>query len=98
MGILKRHNKSTVLLSIYFLWWTFVIYYCFSLTKHIKPTCDFSPLGITAVSLLLGFIYALGFLIKAIMTKEPNKTDYLIFLVLITLPLVIGGLYVMINS
>jgi len=98
MDILKRHAKSKSLLGLYFLWWIFVLYYCFSLTKQIKPTCDFSPLAIGFISLLLGFIYAAGFLIKSITTKEPNKTDYLIFLGLITSPLVIGGLYVMSNS
>lgn len=98
MDILKRHTKSSILLGLYFLWWTFVIYYCFSLTNHIGPTCDFSPIGIVFISLLLGFIYTLGFLIKSLMTKEPGKTDYLTFIVLITFPLGIGGFYVMSNS
>ena len=98
MDILKKHSKSKLLLGLYFLWWTFVLYYCFSLTNQIKPTCDFSPLAIVFISLLLGFIYAIGFLIKSLTTGEPNKTDYLIFLGLITIPLVIGGLYVMSNS
>jgi hypothetical protein len=98
MDILRRHTKSKVLLGLYFLWWIFVLYYCFSLTKQIKPTCDFSPLAIVFISLLLGFTYAIVFFIKSLTTREPNKTDYLIFLGLITLPLVIGGLYVMSNS
>ena len=98
MDILKRHTKSKLLLGLYFLWWTFVIYFCLSLTKQIKPTCDFSPLAVVFISLLLGFIYTTGFLIKSLTTKEPNKTDYLIFLGIITLPIVIGGLYVMSNS
>ena len=98
MDILKRRPKSTILLGLYFLWWTFVIYYCFSLTKHIKPTCDFFPFGIVLISSLLGFIYVLGFLIKSLATKEPNKTDYLTFLGLIIFPLIMGGFYVMSNS
>ena len=98
MGILKRHKKSSVLFGVYFLWWAFVIYYCFSLTRHIKPTCDFSPIGIVFLSLLLGLIFSLVFLIKALTTKEPIKTEYLIFLGIATLPLVLGGIYVMSNS
>lgn len=95
MDILKRHPKSKYLLGIYFLWWTFVLYYCFSLIKQIKPTCDYSPLAIVFISLILGFVYAIGSLIKSLTTQEPNKTDYLIFLGLTTFPLVIGGLYAM---
>jgi len=98
MDILKRHTKSKLLLGLYSLWWTFVLYYCFSLTKHIKPTCDFSPLAIVFISMLLGLIYTLGFLIKSLTTKEPNKTDYLLFLGVITFPLLVGGLYVVSES
>ncbi len=98
MKILKRHTTSTFLIGVYFLWWPFVIYYYFSLTAHIKPACDFSPLGIVFISLFLGFIYASGFLLKSLTTKEPSSTDYLIFLGLITLPLVLGGLYLMSNA
>jgi hypothetical protein len=98
MDILNRHTKSKYLLGLYFLWWTFVTYYCFSLTNHIKPTCDFSPLGIIFISMLLGFIYSTCFIIKSFTSKEPIKTDYLIFLGLITFPLIIGGMYLMTNS
>jgi len=98
MDILKKNTKSKFLLGLYFLWWIFVLYYCFSLTKHIKPICDFSPLAIIFISLLLGFIYAIGFLFKSLTAKDPNQTDYLIFLGLTTFPLVIGGFYVMSNS
>ncbi len=97
MNILKRHTKSTFLLGIYFLWWSFIIFYCFSIIKHITPVCDFSSIAIVFISFLLGLIYALGFLIKSYTTREPYRTDYLIFLGIITLPLVIGGFYVISN-
>lgn len=97
MEIFKRHINSTYFLGLYFMWWIFVLYYWFSLTNQIKPICDFSPFVIIFISLIAGFIYAIGYLIKSLTTQEPNKTDYFIFLGLVTFPLVIGGLYVMSN-
>ena len=98
MDIIKRHTKSKYLLGIYFLWWSFVPYYCFALTMRIKPLCDFSPFVIAFICLFWGFIYASGLIIKSLTTKEPSKTDYLIFLGLITFPLVISAFYLMTNS
>jgi hypothetical protein len=98
MDILKRHTKSKFLLWLYFLWWSFVLYYFLSSHNQIKQTDDFSAFVIVLISLLLGFIYAIGLTIKSLTTKEPHKTDYLIFLGLATFPLLIGGIYVMSNS
>jgi hypothetical protein len=95
MDILKKHTKSTIFLGIYALWWAFVLYYCFCTAKNIKPTCDFSPIAFVFVSFILGLIYSIGFLIKSLTVGEPEKTDYLIFLGMIMLPLIIGGFYVM---
>jgi hypothetical protein len=98
MDILKRHAKSKFLLWLYFLWWAFVLYYCFSLHKPIKPADDFSAFAIALICLIWGFIYAIGLTIKSLTANEPDKTDYLIFLGLITFPLIVGGIYVMSNS
>jgi len=72
-----------------------VVIYCFSSAKNTRPICDFSPYAITFISFLSGLVYSIGFLVKSLTTRESAKTDYLIFLGMIMLPLVIGGLYVM---
>ena len=98
MGIFKRHTTSNYFLGLYFLWWAFVLFYMFSASKQIKPVCDFSPLAIVVVSFFLGVIYSLGFFIASMTTPEPKKTDYLIFIGFITLPLFLGGIYLVSNA
>ncbi len=83
---------------IYFIWWAFIPFYFLTSTKTATPVCDFSPLAIIFISAFLGLIYSITFIIKAIIAREPNRTDYLIFLAIITLPLIFAGLYLASNA
>ncbi len=95
MGHVKKHPYSLFFLSLYFLWWVFVLYYCFCLPRQIHPTCDYSPMAIVLISFLWGSSYACAFLLKSISAKEPAKTDYLLFLGLSLFPLLLGFVYLL---
>lgn len=80
------------------MWWAFILFYFFTPTRTATPVCDFSPLAIIFISTFLGLIYSITFIIKSIFARGPNRTDHLIFLGIITLPLISAGLYLASNA
>lgn len=82
-------------LGIYFIWWLFILFYILRLIGIQTPVCDLSPIVFIPISAILGIIYSITFIIKAIISKEPNTTDYLFFLGIVTFPLVMGTIYLM---
>ena len=90
MPIFLRHKISSVFLLLYFIWWVLVIYAVF-----LKPAndnhCDFSPLLILFVCPVLAFLYILVLMVRFLQAKRNvYKDDYLIFIGLVTCPLVLG--------
>jgi len=93
MSIFKRHTKSFIFLGLYFIWCLLVLYYYFSRPKPTMPTCDFSPILIIPISFLMGIIGIIGFSIKSFTSKEQQRIDYIIFLGIVIIPVIIGGFY-----
>jgi hypothetical protein len=83
---------------IYLFWWVFIIYYYFLKPPPTQPTCDFSPILFIYLTPIAGVLYSVIFLIKSLTSKKTLSRDYLIFIGIVILPLIIGGLYVMGNS
>ena len=71
------------------------MFYFLTASKPTEPECDFSPFIIIFLSFVLALIYSVLLIIKSIIAKEPDRSDYFIFLGIINLPLVLGGLYLL---
>jgi hypothetical protein len=93
MNIFIRHKISSSLMVPYFLWWAFIIYYCFFINRPKEVTCDEGIAGIIYFTPIIGGIYVIGFLAKLVNSKKALWTDYLIFIIIIILPFLMGGLY-----
>jgi len=89
----KRHKISSAFLTFYLLWWTLIANYSFSEAAPTVPTCDFRPMAFILLTPVMGCIYSIAFLAKHFTSKSPAKTDYLVFIFIVTCPLIIGGLY-----
>ena len=60
--------------------------------------CEFSPLVFIYFTPIIGLAYSIAFLVKSFVTKNSTRTDYLIFVAIVTFPIIIGGLYLISNS
>jgi hypothetical protein len=98
MDLFKNHKKSFFLSVIFYLWWFFILFYSIGITNRIDLNVGVSAFAFALISITWCTFYVIGFTIKSINSKEPDKTDYLIFLGINILPLLIGGVYVMSNS
>jgi uncharacterized integral membrane protein len=98
MNTFKRHKVSIFFLFLYSLWWVYVIYYFTFKNNTNVSGSDYSSVAIIFLSILIGFTFAIVFLIAALINKEPKRTDYLEFLAFVTLPLILGGICLVSNS
>lgn len=83
---------------LYFLCWALLLYFTFIKTTTIKTGSEnFSFLYLIFMS-VTGFVSSMFFLMKYVGSKKEHKDDYLIFLTMATLPVLVSILFFMGNS
>jgi uncharacterized membrane protein len=96
--IFKRHKTSSIVLLLYCIWWLWIVSYFLFPTQYAGPICDFRPVAMVLGSATGGLGLSVGFTIKSILSKEPERFDYLLFLGFVSFPLVLGGLCLIGNA
>lgn len=91
---MKKHKITIFFLVLYYAWFAFVAW-------HIATGTDNEAEGLRLmsmiiISLVISGIYLAVFLVKMFTSKESVRENFL-FLWLITLPIVIGAIYHVIN-
>jgi len=75
-----------------------VLYWMITIKTPTQPYCGMHLLGLILISLTFLGIYSIGLLVKIVLSKDPTQRDYMIFLGVILIPVVIAGAYAMTNS
>jgi len=96
LNLFAKHKLSAAFLVVYTLWWLFIIFYY--LFRSEQPEHDYSGLIFTLISVIIAIFYSAAFLVKYLTTNDVLKTDYLVFIGFVSIPLVIGGFWIMSNS
>ncbi len=98
MQIFKRHITSTVFLFLYALWWVhFFYWFAYDAAKY-PNSCGAANGGLIVLSLLVVAGYSLTTFILTLASKGQKRVDYLIFFVLVLLPILYVIGYLLINS
>lgn len=95
MQLFLNHKGSSIFLSIYFFWWLFMIYDLSNEALSTAPVCDPSPIVFIFLTLLFGVVYSTVLGIKYLQKKGQTKSDHLIFLALVNLPIFPWLLYIL---
>lgn len=95
MTIFKKHIISTIFLGLYFVWWTFVIYW-FDAGSAVSPqSCGAANGTIVMLTFLFIALYILMLIIKIAITNRHERWDYLKFLGLVFIPAIIMTLFLL---
>lgn len=87
ISLFKRHLTSTIFLIIYALWWTLLINW-FTTGASVYPnSCGAANGALVLFTLLIVAVYCITLIMMTIFTKGKKRVDYLLFFVLVSLPL-----------
>jgi hypothetical protein len=90
MAILRRHIFTTIFLGIYFICWSYTIYWFTSGKANYPNSCGAANAGVLVIILTMTVIYSIIFFVNVLLQKGDNKLDYLKFLlVVIAVPTII---------
>jgi len=88
--LFKRHKVLSSLLILYLLGWCYLIFSSFVAPREPYPRCDFSPLLYLYVGPFITVIAAAPLFIKYLVSKTPFRRDYLVFIILMAIPVITG--------
>jgi hypothetical protein len=88
MRIFARHKKSTISLMVYALWWIHLFYWFTSGASANPNSCGAANGGLIMLTLLMVVLGTLILLVFALTSKGERRVDYLIFLVLVLIPVI----------
>jgi len=63
----------------YFLWWAFIIYYCFIMNQPKQGSCNEGVAFIIFFTPIIGGIYVIGLLAKLFSSNKDVWKDYITF-------------------
>jgi uncharacterized membrane protein YqjE len=89
MTFFKRNIITTILLLPYFYGWYYVVDWFTSEHSKYQNSCGAANVGMLMLLLLILAIYSLTMLINVIFRKGQSRSDYVKFLLIVILPVVL---------
>jgi hypothetical protein len=83
----KRHKKTTLILFLYLIWWSFIFYFFLNMDSLLsKPMCGAAGAGLLMMVVGPFLACLLTSFLFAICSKGENKKDYFIAFFIVLIP------------
>lgn len=92
MQLIKNHKLTVFFLLLYYAWWTYIVYYAMQngVDSLRKPAGSNLPL----ISMSIIAVYFFTMLYKVFTSKGNANSENIIFLWIVSLPVLAGVMYV----